>query len=193
MVGAKATAVPRLWGETMVVSVKNLKGRREAYLHVTTDEAEPKRGGCWAFRAPGKDCERHPWARLKTVTRRSRPPHPLLSSFRHSTHPAKQQRIYCVDTRPQSQAGHGEASDILISFVSAFGSRGSGQAAEAHGESMTLGDGDRRCGATLPEPVSRRQLEDAGVANMVLVSLTDVKGQRTGRRDRGDGSAVRGG
>lgn len=42
---------------------------------------------------------------------------------------------------------------------------------------MTFGDGDRRRGVTLPEPVNHRQLEDAGVANMVLVSRTDVKGQ----------------
>lgn len=45
--------VQRLWGETMVVSLKNIKGRHEPYLYVTADEAEAERGGCWAFRALG--------------------------------------------------------------------------------------------------------------------------------------------
>lgn len=49
VVGAKATAVPRLWGKMTVASLKDIKGRHEAHLYVMTDEVEAKRGGMLGF------------------------------------------------------------------------------------------------------------------------------------------------
>lgn len=52
-VGAKGTASTRLWGGTMLASLRDVEERHTASVYDMSVEAEAERVSSWACRAPG--------------------------------------------------------------------------------------------------------------------------------------------